>query len=160
MPSPGRGAVIGRFQLMAGGDYVSSFVTGTRTMWGWLIEAKGWLEKEFLTHPGDILREELKTRGLSANQFALDLAVPSGRIVEILNCKRGVSADTALRLSRYFGTSAQVWMNIQAQYDLERAQQKVGAKIARSVKPGSDAATSNTTQRKKLPGEKRRRAAG
>jgi addiction module HigA family antidote len=116
--------------------------------------------QRILTHPGDILREELKTRGLSANQFALDLAVPSGRIVEILNRKRGVSADTALRLSRYFGTSAQVWMNIQAQYDLERAQQKVGAKIARSVKPGSDAETSNTRQRKKLPGEKRRRAAG
>ena len=91
--------------------------------------------KKILIHPGDILREELKVRGLSANQFALDLAVPSGRIVEILNGKRAVSADTALRLSRYLGTSAQVWMNIQAQYDLERAEQESGAKITRAVRP-------------------------
>jgi len=91
--------------------------------------------KKILIHPGDILRGELKARGLSANQFGLDLAVPSGRIVEILNGKRGVSADTALRLSRYLGTSAQVWMNIQAQYDLERAEQESGEKIARAVRP-------------------------
>lgn len=95
--------------------------------------------KKILIHPGAILREELKTRGLSANQFALDLSVPSGRIVEILNGKRAVSADTALRLSRYFGTSAQVWMNIQAQYDLERAEQESGERIARIVKPATTA---------------------
>ena len=91
--------------------------------------------KRVLTHPGDILREELKARGLSANQFALDLAVPSGRIVEILNRKRGVSADTALRLARYLGTSAQVWMNLQARYDLSVAEQESGKKISQRVKP-------------------------
>jgi len=93
--------------------------------------AKKWI----LTHPGDILREELKARGLSANQFALDLAVPSGRIVEILNRKRGVSADTALRLARYLGTSAQVWMNLQARYDLAVAEQESGKKIYQRIKP-------------------------
>jgi len=116
--------------------------------------------ERILTHPGDILREELKVRGLSANQFALDLAVPSGRIVEILNRKRGVSADTALRLSRYFGTSAQVWMNIQAQYDLERAEQKEGDKITRSVKPAIGADTSVAGPRNQIPTVRRRRAIG
>ncbi|HXN85912.1 MAG TPA: HigA family addiction module antitoxin [Candidatus Binataceae bacterium] len=90
---------------------------------------------QILTHPGDILREELKARGLSANRFALDLAVPSGRIVEILNRKRGVSADTALRLSRYLGTSAQVWMNLQAKYDLAVAQQEFGKMISQRIQP-------------------------
>ena len=92
---------------------------------------------KILTHPGDILREELKERGLSANRFALDLAVPSGRIVEILNGKRGVSADTALRLSRYLGTSAQVWMNLQAKYDLAVAEQEFGKMISERIKPAS-----------------------
>jgi addiction module HigA family antidote len=92
---------------------------------------------QILTHPGDILREELKARGLSANRFALDLAVPSGRIVEILNRKRGVSADTALRLSRYLGTSAQVWMNLQAKYDLAVAELEFGKIISERIKPAS-----------------------
>jgi addiction module HigA family antidote len=92
---------------------------------------------KILTHPGDILREELRARGLSANRFALDLAVPSGRIVEILNRKRGVSADTALRLSRYLGTSAQVWMNLQAKYDLAVAEQEFGKMISERIKPAS-----------------------
>ncbi len=119
------------------------------------------VRKRILTHPGDILREELKARGLSANQFALDLAVPSGRIVEILNRKRAVSADTALRLSRYFGTSAQVWMNIQAQYDLELADQEVGSKIARIVKRASDNdGARSTEQKKRVPVGMKRRVAG
>jgi antitoxin HigA-1 len=116
--------------------------------------------ERILTHPGDILHEELRARGLSANQFALDLGVPSGRIVEILNSKRGISADTALRISRYFGTSPQVWMNIQAQYDLERAEQTSGDKIARSVKPASSRDATVAKSRKPLPTVKRRRAPG
>jgi addiction module HigA family antidote len=105
-------------------------------------------QKRILTHPGDILREELKARGLSANQFALDLAVPSGRIVEILNRKRGVSADTALRLARYLGTSAQVWMNLQARYDLSVAEQESGKKICQRVKPApSDVAGRERSER-------------
>jgi addiction module HigA family antidote len=99
---------------------------------------------QMLTHPGDILREELKARRLSANRFALDLAVPSGRIVEILNRKRGVSADTALRLSRYLGTSAQVWMNLQAKYDLAVAEQEFGKMIAQRIKPAPVEAADRT----------------
>jgi addiction module HigA family antidote len=114
-----------------------------------------------LVHPGDVLREELEVRRLSANQFALDLAVPSGRIVEILNRKRGVSADTALRLSRYFGTSAQVWMNIQAQYDLERAEQESGDRIRRSVRPvsNSDGASAMPARETLSPPRRRRTTA-
>jgi len=90
------------------------------------------------THPGDILKHELEARGLSANQFALALGVPSGRIVEILNRKRGVSADTALRLSRYLGTSAELWMNLQTQYDLSVAQEESGKSIEARVRPPAD----------------------
>jgi len=85
------------------------------------------------THPGQILKEELVARRLSANRLALDLGVPSGRIVDILNGKRSVTPDTALRLSRYFGNSAQFWMNLQTQYDLSVAESAHGAEIATRV---------------------------
>ncbi len=85
------------------------------------------------THPGEILKDELKARGLSANRLALDLGVPSGRIVDILNGKRAITADTALRLARYFGNSAQFWMNLQTQYDLSVAEQERGDEIAARV---------------------------
>jgi antitoxin HigA-1 len=91
--------------------------------------------QRILTHPGDILREELKFRKLSANKFALYLGVPSGRIVEILNRKRGVSADTALRIARYFGTGPEVWMNLQSRYDLAIAEEEAGEEIRLRVKP-------------------------
>jgi antitoxin HigA-1 len=89
------------------------------------------------THPGDILRRELQAREVSANQLALALGVPSGRIVEILNRKRGISADTALRLARYIGTSAEFWMNLQSQYDLSIAQQESGKSIEARVQPAN-----------------------
>jgi len=91
--------------------------------------------QRILTHPGDILREELKFRKMSANKFALHLGVPSGRIVEILNRKRGVSADTALRIARYFGTGPEVWMNLQSRYDLAVAEEEAGEEIRLRVKP-------------------------
>ncbi len=114
------------------------------------------------THPGDILRHELQARGLSANQLALALGVPSGRIVEILNRKRGISADTALRLARYLGTSAQFWMNLQGQYDLSIAQQEFGTAIEARVQPAESTAepVRSRTPRIKAPTSKRRRAAG
>lgn len=87
------------------------------------------------THPGSVLRHELEARGVSANQLALALGVPSGRIVEILNRKRGISADTALRLARYIGNSAEFWMNLQTQYDLSVARYKVGPSIETRVQP-------------------------
>ena len=84
-------------------------------------------------HPGRILRRELRTRNLSANALARALRVPSGRIVDILNAKRSISAETALRLGRYFGNDPQFWVNLQAQYDLALAMRDVGAIVAREV---------------------------
>ncbi|MBC8200114.1 MAG: HigA family addiction module antidote protein [Desulfobacteraceae bacterium] len=80
-------------------------------------------------HPGRILKREIRTRELSANKLALALRVPSGRITQILNEKRGVSVETALRLSRYFGNSAQFWMNLQARYELAVAEHEMGSRI-------------------------------
>ena len=87
-------------------------------------------------HPGETLREDfLKPLGLSANRLAINLRVPAARIGEIVNERRAISADTALRLGRYFGTSPQFWTNLQANYDLEVAQDSTGARIAEEVKP-------------------------
>jgi len=69
-------------------------------------------------HPGRLLRRELKTRALSANRLAVDLAVPSGRITDILNERRSIGADTAFRPGRYFGSPPQFWLDLQSQYDL------------------------------------------
>ncbi len=71
-------------------------------------------------HPGRLLRRELSTRGLSANRLALDIGVPSGRITDILNGRRSITADTAVRLGRYFGDSGQFWLDLQSQYDIGR----------------------------------------
>ena len=71
-----------------------------------------------LVHPGRILKRELAARDLSANKLALALRVPSGRITSILNGKRAISPETALRLARYFGNSPQFWMNLQTNYEL------------------------------------------
>ena len=84
-------------------------------------------------HPGRILRRELEARGLSANALARALRVSSGRIVDILNAKRSISAETALRLGRYFGNDALFWINLQAQYNLAVAERDVGKQIAREV---------------------------
>jgi addiction module HigA family antidote len=84
-------------------------------------------------HPGRILKRELVTRGLSANKLALALRVPSGRITSILNGKRAISPDTALRLARYFGNSAQFWMNLQTRYDLLIAERELGKRIKAEV---------------------------
>ena len=70
------------------------------------------------SHPGRFLRREIAARRLSANRLALDLGVPSGRITDILNGRRAISADTAVRLGRYFGNSAQFWLDLQAQYEI------------------------------------------
>ena len=80
-------------------------------------------------HPGRILKREMSTRGLSANKLALALRVPSGRITQIINGKRGISAETALRLARYFGNSDHFSRNLQSSYDLAVVEQNIGAKI-------------------------------
>jgi addiction module HigA family antidote len=87
-------------------------------------------------HPGEILFEEfMKPLGLSANKLALELHVPSNRIIAILSARRAISADTALRLARYFSTSADFWMNLQARYDLQQAEDARAAAITREVRP-------------------------
>ena len=84
-------------------------------------------------HPGRTLKRELSARSLSANKRALALRVPSGRTTAILNEKRAVTPESALRFSRYFGNSAQFRMNLQTRYDLARAEQKMGKDIDRQV---------------------------
>ncbi len=87
-------------------------------------------------HPGEILAEEyLMPLKLSANALAKALAVPANRITGILHGDRGVTADTALRLGRYFKTSPQFWLNLQAMHDLTRAQAEHGKEIERTVNP-------------------------
>lgn len=89
-------------------------------------------------HPGEILREEfLKPLGMSAHELAMALRVPATRINDIVNEKRGITADTALRLSRYFGTTPKFWMNSQASYELEVAQDQLGESLDREVLPRS-----------------------
>ena len=88
-------------------------------------------------HPGRVLKRELVARGLSANRLALALRLPSGRITDILNGKRSISADTALRLGRYFGNSAQFWANLQTGYDLAVAERAHGKKIEAEVQPAA-----------------------
>lgn len=87
-------------------------------------------------HPGEILREEfLSPLGMSAHQFSLALRVPATRINDIVNEKRGITADTALRLSRYFGTTSRFWMNMQASWELEMAEDETGNAVRREVLP-------------------------
>ena len=83
-----------------------------------------------LVHPGEILQEEfLKPLGVSQYRLANDIGVPPRRINEIVLGKRGITADTALRLGRYFGTSPQFWMNLQARYDLEMQSDLIGNQL-------------------------------
>ena len=87
-------------------------------------------------HPGEILREEfMKPRELSQNALARALNVPPRRINEIVLEKRGITADTALRLARFFGTSAELWTGLQADYDLRLARQAKEKQITRDVEP-------------------------
>ena len=87
-------------------------------------------------HPGEILNEEfLKPLGMTINALAIALRVPSNRIYAIVEGDRGISGDTALRLARYFGTSAEFWVNLQAHYDSEIARNDTEEEIRRAVQP-------------------------
>ncbi len=111
-----------------------------------------------LSHPGRLLKRELTARKLSANRLALDIGVPSGRITDILNGRRSITADTAVRLGRYFGNAAfpgqvgtgwpkktrhlmlaQFWLDLQSQHDIAVVEREKGAEIAKRVRP-ADAA--------------------
>jgi len=85
-------------------------------------------------HPGEVLMEEfLEPMGLSQYRVAKDISVPPRRINEIVHGKRAVTADTALRLGRYFGTTARFWLNLQAQYDLDTEQDRLGDRLDTEV---------------------------
>lgn len=86
-------------------------------------------------HPGQVLRTVLDDAGVTANAVALALRVPANRLTEIINGKRSLTADTSLRLARYFGTSAQMWMNLQSKYDLDSAEDALANRIRDEVQP-------------------------
>ncbi len=86
-------------------------------------------------HPGEILGEELQELEMSASALAKALDVPTNRITAILNGQRGITADTALRLSRYFGTTPQLWQNLQSTYELRVAEIEAGERIEERVMP-------------------------
>jgi len=88
-------------------------------------------------HPGRVLKRELTARELSANRLALSLRLPSSRIVEILNGNRGISAETALRLGRFFGNSPRFWLNLQTAYELAVAEREIGERVAAEVDPAA-----------------------
>jgi addiction module HigA family antidote len=82
-------------------------------------------------HPGEHLAEELKELGMSAAELARQLGVPTNRVTEILNGRRAITGDTALRLAHFFGTTAEFWLNLQSLYELRIAQRKLGGSINR-----------------------------
>jgi antitoxin HigA-1 len=87
-------------------------------------------------HPGETLREDfLKPLGLSVNRLAIELRVPVTRVNDIARGKRAITADTALRLARYFGTTPQFWMNLQVNYDLELVLDARGSEIGDRIRP-------------------------
>ena len=88
-----------------------------------------------ISHPGRLLKREIEARRLSANRLALDLGVPSGRITDILNGRRSITADTALRLGRYFGNSPRFWLDLQSQHNLAMLERERGTEILRQVHP-------------------------
>jgi len=88
-----------------------------------------------IAHPGRLLKRELTARNLSANRLALALGVPSGRITDILNGRRSITAETAIRLGRYFGNRARFWLELQSQYDVALVERDRGTEIAKQIRP-------------------------
>jgi addiction module HigA family antidote len=88
-----------------------------------------------VAHPGRLLKRELEARQVSANRLAIDLGVPSGRITDILSGRRSITADTAVRLGRYFGNRPQFWLDLQSQYNIAIIERERGTEIARRVRP-------------------------
>ncbi len=88
-------------------------------------------------HPGEVLKDEIEARGLSAHALSLALRLPASRIGDIVRGRRAVTPETALRLARFFGGSAEIWLRLQAAYDLAKAERELGAKIAAEVRPAA-----------------------
>lgn len=94
----------------------------------------GWRIEGVTTHPGEMLEEEfLKPLSISQNRLALDIRVPATRISQIIQKKRGITPDTALRLAKYFGNSAEFWLNLQQMYDLSKVRHEAGTRIEQEV---------------------------
>lgn len=96
-------------------------------------------------HPGEILADELEETGLSATELARQLRVPANRITQIIQGKRSITGDTALRLGHWFGTSAQFWLNLQAGYDIRQAMDRAGSEIAKLPRARTTAAAMDVT---------------
>ena len=94
----------------------------------------------FPVHPGGTLRDELETRALTVSALARLIGVSVGRVADIVGERRAISADTALRLGRFFGNGADFWMSLQAQYDVAKARKMLGKRLDREVRPLKDAA--------------------
>ena len=92
-----------------------------------------------ISHPGRLLKRELEARGVSANRLALAIGVSSGRVTDVLNGRRSITADTAVRLGLYFGNGASFWADLQSQYDIARIERDCGAEIAACVRPADTA---------------------
>jgi addiction module HigA family antidote len=88
-------------------------------------------------HPGEILKQELQARDLTAHALSIALRLPASRIGEIVRGQRAITPDTALRLARYFGGTAAIWLRLQVSYDLARAEVELGAKIVAEVQPAA-----------------------
>ncbi len=90
-------------------------------------------------HPGEVLYEDfIVPAGITIHRLALDLRVPANRIAEIVKGERAITPDTALRLARYLGTTAQFWLNLQSRYDLQTAEDELAERIAREVQPRAE----------------------
>src|SRR5689334_16945303 len=123
---------------MHAGAFVSSLTKATPTT----LRSSTIIEDNRMppvAHPGRFLKRELAARKLSANRLSLDIGVPSGRITDILNARRSITADTAVRLGRYFGNRPQFWLDLQSQFDIATIEREKGKEIAKRVRP-ADAA--------------------
>ena len=96
-----------------------------------------------IIHPGEHLADELKALGMSANELAKALGVPTNRITEIMRGKRGISGDTALRLGRWFGMGPDIWMNLQKNYELRLAAEAIGEALQKIPQPRGSVKTGN-----------------
>jgi addiction module HigA family antidote len=132
-----RGFVIAGLDPAIHATGMAAWTTGSRLV---VTNVVGFLhEEKYRRTPGRLLKRELSARELSTNRLALDIGVPSGRITDILNGRRSITADTAVRFGRYFGNSAQFWLDLQGQYDIAVVERESGAEIIRRVRP-TDAA--------------------
>ena len=92
-------------------------------------------KKLSLIHPGEVLADALKKAGVAPNRAAIDMGIPANRLHGIIHGKRAITVDTAMRLARYFDTSAEVWMNLQINSELSKAKEELAPRVAAEVRP-------------------------